>query len=228
MDELWIKEGLRKRAAEHAECLSCKKIFLRRKISSKPKQVFCSIACRFSKTNRVLLSCANCDKEFSRPFSKAHKRKNYCSKECKDKSCRKHRVCLFCGSDTRRQKKFCNSKCMSEYRYKEYITKWLAGQVDGNYSGTGDNRISKHVRKYMILLSDSRCSKCGWNEINQSTGTSPLQVNHVDGNSDNTRKENLEVLCPNCHSLTPTFGSLNIGKGRSKRREIRRKHNYSN
>jgi hypothetical protein len=34
----------------------------------------------------------------------------------------------------------------------------------------------------------------------------------------NNKEENLILLCPNCHSLTSTFGSLNIGNGRKYRR----------
>jgi 5-methylcytosine-specific restriction endonuclease McrA len=34
----------------------------------------------------------------------------------------------------------------------------------------------------------------------------------------NHNEKNLNLLCPNCHSLTPTYGSLNKGNGRLKRR----------
>jgi 5-methylcytosine-specific restriction endonuclease McrA len=112
---------------------------------------------------------------------------------------------------------------MTEYRYKEYISKWLSGEVNGNCHGRDEDKVSIHVRRYMFELVGNKCSKCGWNTINQSTGKCPLQINHIDGNSDNTKPENLEVLCPNCHALTPTFGALNRGKGRSKRREMRRR-----
>ena len=43
-------------------------------------------------------------------------------------------------------------------------------------------------------------------------------MEHIDGNSENNNIENLELLCPNCHSLTPTFGALNKGKGRKNRK----------
>lgn len=33
----------------------------------------------------------------------------------------------------------------------------------------------------------------------------PLELHHIDGNHDNNRKENLQILCPNCHSKTNTF-----------------------
>jgi 5-methylcytosine-specific restriction endonuclease McrA len=47
----------------------------------------------------------------------------------------------------------------------------------------------------------------------------PLTVNHKDGDSENHRPDNLELLCPGCHSLTPNFGKLNLGRGRRQRRE---------
>ncbi len=40
----------------------------------------------------------------------------------------------------------------------------------------------------------------------------PLQLEHKDGNPDNSSRENLELLCPNCHAQTPTFGGRNKGK----------------
>jgi hypothetical protein len=40
----------------------------------------------------------------------------------------------------------------------------------------------------------------------------PLVLDHIDGNSDNNSIENLRLLCPNCHFLTPTFAGKNKGK----------------
>ena len=36
-----------------------------------------------------------------------------------------------------------------------------------------------------------------------------LQVDHINGNNSDHRKENLRFLCPNCHSQTSTFGVRN-------------------
>ncbi len=36
-----------------------------------------------------------------------------------------------------------------------------------------------------------------------------LQIDHINGNRWDNRIENLRILCPNCHSNTPTFGIYN-------------------
>jgi len=47
------------------------------------------------------------------------------------------------------------------------------------------------------------CEVCGlntWRDL-----PLPLEVHHVDGNKKNNLRENLQVLCPNCHALTPNW-----------------------
>ena len=45
-----------------------------------------------------------------------------------------------------------------------------------------------------------------------------LELEHIDGNSDNNTEENLTILCPNCHSQTLTYKNRNKGNGRHNRR----------
>lgn len=47
----------------------------------------------------------------------------------------------------------------------------------------------------------------------------PLELDHVDGDSSNEVKENVRLLCPNCHAQTPTYKARNRGRGRHFRRE---------
>jgi hypothetical protein len=43
-------------------------------------------------------------------------------------------------------------------------------------------------------------------------GNVPVEVEHKDGNHKNNSPDNIILLCPNCHSLTPTYKALNIGR----------------
>ena len=66
------------------------------------------------------------------------------------------------------------------------------------------------------------CQKCGWSEYNQYTNTIPLHIHHIDGDCTNNYEENLELLCPNCHSLTENFGSLNENSKRFHRPKLKK------
>lgn len=55
-----------------------------------------------------------------------------------------------------------------------------------------------------------KCEQCGIAEWQGQALT--LHVDHKDGKYWNNQKENLRFLCPNCHSLTPTWCAKNINK----------------
>ena len=56
-------------------------------------------------------------------------------------------------------------------------------------------------------LKPKQCERCGigmWRERSLS-----LCLHHINGDRHDNRLENLQLLCPNCHSQTPNFGSKN-------------------
>jgi 5-methylcytosine-specific restriction endonuclease McrA len=71
------------------------------------------------------------------------------------------------------------------------------------------------LRKIITEIKGYKCNVCGLNEWNYKEIT--LQVNHIDGDCTNNTIENLELICPNCHSQTNTFGGKNKGFGRKSR-----------
>jgi 5-methylcytosine-specific restriction endonuclease McrA len=124
-------------------------------------------------------------------------------------------ICVHCGSSCihKNATKFCSLICQTQYRNKKNIDKWKSGELIG-YSG--QNKLLKaFIRRYLIDKHEYKCCKCGWGEIHPILKKPPLQINHIDGDAENCNEENLEVLCPNCHSLTHNFG--NIGARKSKR-----------
>ena len=64
----------------------------------------------------------------------------------------------------------------------------------------------------------NKCQLCGCGETNKFTNRIPLQIHHIDGDCTNNDESNLQLLCPNCHSLTSNFGSLNKNSKRVDRR----------
>ena len=112
--------------------------------------------------------------------------------------------CIYCKKSCNSySRKFCSHDCQWKYEYDNYIIRWLNGEETGNRK---NSTISRNVRKYMFKLHDSKCELCGWNIINKYTNRIPLNVHHIDGNPLNSIPENLQLLCPNCHSLTSNYG----------------------
>lgn len=46
----------------------------------------------------------------------------------------------------------------------------------------------------------------------------PLELDHIDGDSSNSSITNLRLLCPNCHTFTPTYKAKNKGNVKGKRK----------
>jgi hypothetical protein len=183
----------------------------------------CDICARTYSTDHVnrsknkIVQCIDCGKDIEVSIHASPKqcKCNGCRKRPKGKINEKHKHCLNCKKEMSTKRMYCNTTCQNEYQYKQYIEKWKNDETEGK-KGLG---ISTYIRKYLFEKYDNKCSKCGWNEINETTGNVPLEVEHIDGNSSNNKDENLTLLCPNCHSLTSTYKALNKGNGRHNRME---------
>ena len=127
--------------------------------------------------------------------------------------------CLNCGTSVpgshQKANKYCSIVCQHEYQYKSYIVEWKSGNESGN---KGHGQISNHVRKYLYEKYNNTCCKCGVGHI-WNKQPLKMEVEHKDGNPQNSVEDNLEIVCPNCHSQTPTYKNKNKGNGRYHRKE---------
>lgn len=68
--------------------------------------------------------------------------------------------------------------------------------------------LSFQSLRFRILYEQKEsCNKCGLSEWLGKPLT--LELEHIDGNHFNNSRENLEMICPNCHSLTTTWRGRN-------------------
>jgi hypothetical protein len=114
---------------------------------------------------------------------------------------------------------------------KKYIQEW--GIEIGHFLGQGWNKGLQQKIKAITPIEDilvdcsnfqsyklkkrlfkeglkkQSCEECGWHIISED-GRLPLELHHINGDSKDNRLENLQILCPNCHSLKSNHRGLNI------------------
>ena len=124
------------------------------------------------------------------------------------------RICKNCGKEFDalaikvRQGKalFCCKECYNQYRK---LNSYDPKERNRLYQKKAKYGLSEGEYKHLFIKQNNKCEKCGWGEVNPTTGLVPLQIHHIDGNALNNKASNLQLLCPNCHSLTENFGSRN-------------------
>lgn len=106
------------------------------------------------------------------------------------------------------------------------------------FGGINSGGIKKDISEYLIngikvstfklknrLLKEGykeyKCEKCGNTEWYGKP--IPLELHHINGDNTDNRIENLQILCPNCHSFTDTYGGKN--QKLNKRKEISKEEN---
>ena len=80
-----------------------------------------------------------------------------------------------------------------EYSLNEILTK--------NSPYTNSHKLK--LRLFKEELKEEKCERCKntrWLDIKI-----PLELDHINGDNRDNRIENLRILCPNCHALTPTY-----------------------
>ena len=76
--------------------------------------------------------------------------------------------------------------------------------------------LKKHL--FNLGIKEKRCEKCC---IDTWQGhPAPLELHHLDGDHFNNSLDNLQILCPNCHSLEPSFTSSSKIKKNLKKEQI--------
>lgn len=95
-------------------------------------------------------------------------------------------------------------------RARNYKTTYVNAEVYLN----SDKQIATSKLKSKLLkekILEDRCAICGIQQWNNKPIV--LQLHHIDGNPNNNNLNNLQLLCPNCHSQTDNYcGNANKDK----------------
>jgi stalled ribosome alternative rescue factor ArfA len=153
--------------------------------------------------SHVDFKCDFCSKKHIKE-KRLVKNNNFCSVLCSNnfryKDVKKIKTkCAYCKqviirNPSRHRAKsglcFCSKQCKNEgQKIKNNIQDvWPShyGLANGFHS----------YRKLALSHYEKKCAKCGYKKI-----TDILQVHHIDHNRSNNDINNLQILCPNCHSI---------------------------
>lgn len=105
--------------------------------------------------------------------------------------------------------KYCSTTCSHAGQKQQKKDAFLRGEYIGTHL-----QYRGWARELLEDTLGNKCNCCGGGNVYNGLPLT-LQVNHIDGDATNNTIKNVELLCPNCHSQTPTYGSKN--KGRSTR-----------
>ena len=142
----------------------------------------------------IELTCFNCQKKFNRAIAtrkqamQRGKTTPFCCRQCADKTANTQITikCNHCGKRIKRTNReilesksrrfFCSHRCAA-------LTTLNGGELKIDY------------RKIAFKYKEKKCEECGYdNEY-------ALEIHHIDKDRTNNSKENLHVLCANCHTL---------------------------
>lgn len=102
----------------------------------------------------------------------------------------------------------------------KYVQRTIELVENGEYRQLSEDKIRKHIKRYLIKTNGHRCQICGVEEWNGEKV--PLVCDHINGDSSNNDLTNFRVICRNCDGQLPTFVSKNRGRGREYQRRYRR------
>jgi len=126
--------------------------------------------------------------------------------------------CIVCNTESRfRYSKlnlYCGIACQQKKQTSDLIENWLNGGTKSIWKYS----IPAWAKKYLISIRGHKCEIC--KHETHMAKLIPLEVDHIDGNNQDNRLENLRLICPNCHAQTDTYKNKNIGKGRSNRKKL--------
>lgn len=209
----------KKRRWVRVKCSYCQEdIWKIKRDIKRSKNVFCTQQClgKF-RERKIDVKCSYCGNEVKKKI--AHTKNNktgyfFCNRICKDSAHKDMNIfrsfkilnCKICSKpvevDSRSSSVICD-ECKPVTKPRKIVDyfKVIEGKEETNSFYTLKNFLIEEG------LKENKCEICG---IDEWLGQSLIcQLHHKDGNRKNNHLSNLEMVCPNCHTQTDTWGTKN-------------------
>jgi len=147
--------------------------------------------------------CPNCNAEFDEKSKYGIKK--FCSRPCANSN-RTH------SPEVRKRISESVKKQLSEVpvdvlEKRKEATRERNRKMNAQRKEDGFYEALKGTKTLVLAEQQGKCNRC---DLDEWQGEKlPLELEHKDGNRRNNERSNLEYLCPNCHSLTPTWRGRN-------------------
>ncbi len=130
--------------------------------------------------------------------------------------------CKVCGKTVKwgpsKMNIYCSGTCQMKDQKQQKLNEWL----DGTYINK-NGKFPDVAKEYVFEQQGNKCGICGITEWNGKE--IKFQADHIDGNPANNLPNNLQMICPNCHTQTDTWGKK--GKTpKTDRRNVQRRSKY--
>jgi len=166
--------------------------------------------------------CPRCEGEHEKPGK-------YCSRTCansrtftKETNEKKRTSALnFYASMSESERISFHKKQQAAYDFEGHQRKVQEANQARSWSRPYEEMAHGSLRKRLLIERNETCEDCGIHKTYNGKPIS-LELEHIDGDNSNNKIENLKILCPNCHSQTPTFRARNIRVKRLKKESLKR------
>jgi hypothetical protein len=141
------------------------------------------------------MKCIKCNNEHDGSFGSG----KYCSRACANSRVRTDEV------KQKISKGILNSKWWLNCDYSHNSNSAKIDKAKETWKSKRDYDTAHifSIKKWIKEERGNKCEECGVEEWNGKR--LPMEVDHIDGNTKNNNLDNLKILCPNCHSQTPTW-----------------------
>lgn len=140
---------------------------------------------------------------------------NYCSLKCRNSRnwSEKDKIKKSISAKNSDKLNFINQNRTKEV-YKKITETRKKNHIDKILNSNYEDLSYESLRFRILYEQEEKCNKC---DLNMWLGEKlTLELEHKDGNHHNNNRENLELLCPNCHSLTVTWRGRNKQNNKNK------------